>query len=98
MTMNGFHSGWLGISAQEIARTIGKKIANSIVGKSTGRSGDAKESPGMDGSAASWRPGPPHGIREETPLERREGAVASEWKRPREELRVGLGTVEVRME
>jgi hypothetical protein len=34
--MNGFHSGWLGMSAQERARTIGKKIANSTVGKSTG--------------------------------------------------------------
>jgi hypothetical protein len=34
--MNGFQSGWRGISAQESARTIGKKIANSTVGKSTG--------------------------------------------------------------
>src|SRR4051812_31399242 len=35
--MKGFHSGWLGIKAQERARTIGKKIANSTVGKSTCR-------------------------------------------------------------
>jgi hypothetical protein len=34
--MNGFQSGWRGISAQERARTIGKKIANSTVGNSTG--------------------------------------------------------------
>src|SRR4051794_14968117 len=34
--MNGFQSGCRGISAQERARTIGKKIANSTVGKSTG--------------------------------------------------------------
>src|SRR5215208_4074473 len=36
MTMNGFQTCLLGMSAQERARTIGKKIANSIVGKSTG--------------------------------------------------------------
>jgi hypothetical protein len=36
MTMNGFQTCCLGISAQETARTIGKKIANSTVGKSTG--------------------------------------------------------------
>jgi hypothetical protein len=34
--MNGFHSGCRDISAQERARTTGKKIANSAVGKSTG--------------------------------------------------------------
>src|SRR4051812_12443506 len=34
--MNGFQSCCRGISAQERARTIGKKIANSTVGKSTG--------------------------------------------------------------
>lgn len=34
--MKGFHQCCLGISAQERARTIGKKIANSTVGKSTG--------------------------------------------------------------
>src|SRR3954453_11716134 len=34
--MNGFHQCWRGMSAQERARTIGKKIANSTVGKSTG--------------------------------------------------------------
>jgi hypothetical protein len=34
--MKGFHSGCRDISAQERARTIGKKIANSAVGKSTG--------------------------------------------------------------
>ncbi len=34
--MNGFHSGWRGISSHERARTTGKKIANSIVGKSIG--------------------------------------------------------------
>jgi hypothetical protein len=33
--MNGFHQCCRGISAQESARTIGKKIANSTVGKST---------------------------------------------------------------
>src|SRR4051794_33952160 len=33
--MNGFHSGCRGMSAQERARTIGKKMANSTVGKST---------------------------------------------------------------
>src|SRR5918994_458398 len=32
--MNGFHSGGRPISSQERPRTIGKKIANSIVGKS----------------------------------------------------------------
>src|SRR3954451_12441024 len=56
--MNGFQSGCLGIRAQESARTIGKKIANSTVGKSTCRQplfargarepGDARESPGMN--------------------------------------------------
>src|SRR5580765_6477780 len=35
--MKGFHSGCLGIRAQEMARTIGKKIANSTVGQSTCR-------------------------------------------------------------
>src|SRR5256885_3608590 len=34
--MNGFHRGCLDMSAQEMARTIGKKIANSTVGNSTG--------------------------------------------------------------
>jgi hypothetical protein len=34
--MNGFQTCWRGIRAQERPRTIGKKIANSIVGKSTG--------------------------------------------------------------
>src|SRR3954469_22107616 len=34
--MNGFHSGCRGMSAQERPRTIGKKMANSTVGKSTG--------------------------------------------------------------
>src|SRR3954451_23469591 len=34
--MKGFQICCLGISAQERARTIGKKIANSTVGKSTG--------------------------------------------------------------
>ncbi len=34
--MNGFHSGWRGMSSHESPRTIGKKIANSIVGKSIG--------------------------------------------------------------
>src|SRR3954447_24188405 len=34
--MNGFQTCCRGISAQERARTIGKKIANSTVGKSTG--------------------------------------------------------------
>src|SRR5262249_43999132 len=33
----GFQSGCLGMRAQEMARTIGKKIANSTVGKSTCR-------------------------------------------------------------
>src|SRR6185312_5634128 len=33
--MKGFQSACLGINAQERARTIGKKIANSTVGKST---------------------------------------------------------------
>ena len=35
--MNGFHSRGRGISAHESASTIGKKIANWIVGKSIGR-------------------------------------------------------------
>src|SRR3954452_15155590 len=34
--MKGFQTCWRGISAQERARTIGKKMANSTVGKSTG--------------------------------------------------------------
>src|SRR4051794_21498427 len=33
--MNGFHSCWRGISAHESASTMGKKIANWTVGKST---------------------------------------------------------------
>ena len=33
--MNGFHSVCRGISAHEIASTIGKKIANWTVGNST---------------------------------------------------------------
>jgi hypothetical protein len=33
--MKGFQRGCLDINAQEMARTIGKKIANSTVGKST---------------------------------------------------------------
>src|SRR5690242_9651017 len=32
--MNGFQSGWRGISSHDRARTIGKKIANWTVGKS----------------------------------------------------------------
>jgi hypothetical protein len=35
--MKGFQSGCLDINAHEIASTIGKKIANSTVGKSTCR-------------------------------------------------------------
>src|SRR5436305_1168242 len=35
--MNGFHAHWRFISAQDRARTIGKKIANSTVGKTTSR-------------------------------------------------------------
>ena len=35
--MNTFHSAWRVISAHEITSTIGKKIANSTVGKSNGR-------------------------------------------------------------
>src|SRR4029079_13293962 len=59
--MNGFHQCCLGIRAQEIARTIGKKIANSTVGKSTCRPlsrlppaarRDARESRRMNGGAA----------------------------------------------
>src|SRR3954453_1821134 len=37
--MNGFHSCWRGISAHDSASTMGKKIANWTVGKSTLRSG-----------------------------------------------------------
>jgi hypothetical protein len=32
--MNGFHRRWRGMSAHESASTIGKKIANWMVGKS----------------------------------------------------------------
>src|SRR5689334_14570773 len=55
--MKSFQRCCLGISAQESARTIGTKIANSTVGKSTRpaglRSGDARESPGVTGGGTA---------------------------------------------